>query len=293
MKKTMKKLTCGVLAAVSVFGCAATMTACETSHPKVQMELAFNGKTYTLDYKLYRKVTPATVDHFLWLAGNGYYDGVCVHDYDSDSSRMYTGSYTVDQANATTLVYQKYFDKIKTYGNYNEFPHSVWLSEDKTLPTYTLKGEFEEENHYQVESGALQETYGSLTMHYEYIGNTDDASKKVYFANANDDGTSKRKYQQNHATSAFFISMTTNPKTNNNYCTFATLEEDSKSVLEDLQAAMDDYIEDNYSDVEDFTQTVTISNLFEDDAQVGDTASVDYNVPLQAIVIKKVTVKKY
>ena len=68
MKKTLKKITCGILAAVSVFGCAATLTACETSHPEVEMKVEFNGETYTLDYKLYRELAPQTVKHFLWFA---------------------------------------------------------------------------------------------------------------------------------------------------------------------------------------------------------------------------------
>ena len=99
MKKTLKKITCGILAAVSVFGCAATLTACETSHPEVEMKVEFNGETYTLDYKLYRELAPQTVKHFLWLADNGYYDGLCVHDYSqNDYLRLYTGAYSVAEA---------------------------------------------------------------------------------------------------------------------------------------------------------------------------------------------------
>ncbi len=293
MKKTIRKLTCSLLAAVSVFGCAATMSACETNYPKVEMVLEFNGVSYTLDYKLYREIAPATVQHFLWLADNGYYDdGLCVHDYDSTGARMYTGSYTTDtDSSAATLVYKKYFDEIKGYSNFSEFPQAVWFDSDKALPTYTLKGEFED-NDFGVESGFLQETYGSLTMYYEHINKDEEADQTVYFANGADTGISDRKYQYNHTTSAFFISMTTNPKTNNNYCTFATLEEDSEEVLEDLQEAIENYISANYESEEEFTQEVTV-DLFEDDEQIDSKNTAEYDVPLQAIVIKKVTVKKY
>jgi hypothetical protein len=81
MKKTMNKVLCGILAGVSVFGSAAMLGGCTTNHPEVEMQIAFDGKTYTLEYTLYRKFAPNTVAHFLQLAENGYYDGLCVHDY--------------------------------------------------------------------------------------------------------------------------------------------------------------------------------------------------------------------
>ena len=77
-KKTLKKITCTALAFASVFACAATATACETARPQVEMKIEFNGETYTLEYELYRKIAPTTVSHFIWLADNGYYDGLCV-----------------------------------------------------------------------------------------------------------------------------------------------------------------------------------------------------------------------
>ncbi len=293
MKKTMKKLTCTVLAAMSVFGCAATMSACETSHPEVKMEIAFNGNTYTLEYKLYRKIAPQTVAHFLWLAENDYYNGLAVHDYDASSSRMYTGSYSTNvNSGVAELVYKKYFDEIQGYADIDAFPHSVWVNEDKTSPTYTLKGEFENENHFEVTNGALQETFGSLTMHYEHISNETEAEGRVYFLNASDNGTSKRKYQQNHATSAFFISMTSNPKSNSEYCTFATLAEKSEDVLKSLQSAISDYISENYDSEDEFTQSVSVE-LFEDHALLETTKTVEYDVPVEPIVINKVEVKKY
>ena len=44
-KKTMKKIVCGVLAVSATVACMGTMTACETNHPEVKMEISFNGET--------------------------------------------------------------------------------------------------------------------------------------------------------------------------------------------------------------------------------------------------------
>ncbi len=292
MNKTFKKLTCGVLAAISAFGCAATMTACESNRPEVEMQIAFNGKTYTLNYTLYRKTAPATVEHFLFLAGNGYYDGLCVHDYDDD--RLYSGGYSVTTEAPTTLVYKKYFDVIKGYKNYNEFPVSVWTNNAKTTPLYTLKGEFES-NNVTVKSGALEEKFGSLAMYYDDIDSETYSKAKVYTKSASEEGkVNKGDYQYNHTTSKFFLSLTTSSKTNNGYCTFATLNEKSQDELEDLKEALTDYISDNYADDEDsFTQEVTV-HLFEDDAMMqGITQEEEYELPKTPIVFNKVKVKKY
>lgn len=83
--KPLKKMICAALAGVSVFASAMMFSACTTSHPKVEMKIAFHGETYTFEYKLYRKRAPSTVQHFLELVEHGYYDGLCVHDYNSSS----------------------------------------------------------------------------------------------------------------------------------------------------------------------------------------------------------------
>ncbi len=288
MKKTFKKLTCVALALTAAFASATTLTACETSHPEVEMKISFNEKTYTLNYKLYRKVAPATVEHFLYLVENGYYDGLCVHDY--DEAAMYAGAYSASETSATELVYKKYYDVVKEYG---KLPQSVWMDEEKSNPTYTLKGEFED-NNFQVTNGALKESFGSLTMYYYDISETTSADTDVYTLRASEEGkVSKGDYEHNMATSIFYISLSTTEKTNSGYCTFANLDKDSKSVLEDLQAAISSYITDNYSDEDDFTQDVTVSVL--EDTPLFETHGLteDFDTPKTPVVIEKMKVTKY
>ena len=115
MKKTMKKVIGAALASACVFASATTFAGCTTSHPEVQMKIEFNNKTYTLEYKLYRKIAPATVQHFMDLVDANYYDGLCVHDY--QTNRWYTGGYEYDADNTEVyggLVEKNYFDAVKT-----------------------------------------------------------------------------------------------------------------------------------------------------------------------------------
>ncbi len=290
MKKNLKKTICTLLAAVSAFGCATTMAACTTDHPEVEMQISFNGETYTLDYKLYRKTAPATVEHFLYLVGNGYYDGLCVHDYTA-AERLYTGEYTA--AEGAEIEHKNYFETIASFDNYDAFPHSVWEDREKSLPTYTLKGEFYDNNGFTVESGALDETFGSLSMYY--YGEQAATEKKVYVVRASEKGAVHAgQYQNNMATSAFFISLKTTKPSNSNYCTFATLKTDSRDDLEDLQKAIETYASEQYPDDEaEFTHSVS-KPVHEFDGFLKDYKTTEsFNVPKEPIVIKKVTVKKY
>lgn len=289
MKKTMKKILCGALSAVSVFGCLATATACETARPKVEMEIEFNGETYTLEYELYRKLAPSTVNQFLWLAGNGYYDGLCVHDYNASSyTRMYTGAYSYSAENE--LVYKPYYDTIKNFENYGDFPVSVWMHSDKANPTYTVYGEFAD-NNFSVKNGNLKETFGSLTMYYF----DKDTTAKVYTPYLKEEKEGElaaRAYKYNSATSMFFITLSEGTTNNTKYCTFATLEEDSVEVLKEFKEDLDEFIA-TFESKDDFV-TKTEMLIDQDDPFVGTKKTKKtFNTPNSAIVIKKVTVKKY
>ena len=284
MKKTVKKLIATTLAATSVLSAAAMFAGCQSDHPEIEMQIAFNGETYALEYTLYRKLAPKTVEHFLALVegkdGVGYYDGLCVHDFESD--RWYTGGYSYNEGK---LEYKKYYDVVKTYEN---FPTGVFKA-DRETPTYTVYGEFSN-NSFSVQSGALKPSFGSLTMYYT---DKNDHDESVYVTRNDGEGLSRKDYTYNSATSLFYINMKDNTSVNASYCTFATLNEESVSVLEDLQDAVSSYISDNYDETSDFTTSVNVY-ADQDDYVVGsDGQSIAYDVTEKEIKIVSIKVTKY
>ncbi len=298
MAKFFKKAISATLAAVSVVGGALAFTSCTTNHPEVEMRLAFNGTTYTLQYKLYRKLAPNTVNHFLALVENGYYnekDGknICVHDY--TSSKWYTGGYSYD-ANSEVdggLSYRDYFGIVSAYEN-KDFV-SVWEDSAKTLPTYTLYGEFANNGMDMGKGNFLSQSFGSLAMYYEDKGQ--NASEyEVYVERVDGNGIRKMTYEMNSATSLFTINMT-GSSVDKDYCTFATLQESSVEELKALKAAVEAYIKANFPEDEEtdekFTSTVEISNGEGDPFIDNAGLTVEYDVPSMPIVIKSVKVLKY
>ena len=292
-KKMMKRIVCNAVAALSAAACLGMATACETAHPEVEMTVTFQNEEYVLEYELYRKVAPQTVNHFLWLAGNGYYDGLCVHNYDTNAKKMYTGAYMLDAQEESGLKYKSYYEEIATFANYGEFPVSVWKDEATEKPLYTLYGEFEQ-NGFVVENGTKKQSYGALTMYYSDKTTT----AKAYAPYQSDEykgQVATREYKYNSATSQFFISLSETEASSTKYCTFATLSEDSVEILKDLEAAIADYISENYggddADAADFVtqQKVTVDA----DDTFASSKIVNVNVPNASIVIKSVKVTKY
>ena len=293
MNKIMKKILSGALALTSVFACASTFTACETAHPEFTMTVSFNGEKYEMDYYLYRKIAPATTEHFIWLVDSGYYNGLCVHNYEKSSNRMYTGAYIATDLEGVSsgLLPRNYYEFVESNKNLASFPHSVWGDSKQNTPLYTLRGEFKA-NSFEVESGAINTAFGSLTMYYHANEATDD----VYVEYESRDGLATRQYKYNSATSLFYINLSESALTSSEFCTFALLQEGSKAALLALQEAIDEYIEDNYG--EDDNGSFTVSHTMitgEGDKLLGDAAekSVVYNVPQSKIVIESIKMNKY
>ncbi len=280
-KKILKKVLCCALALAGTLACTTTMTACETNTPEAEIVLSFNGKTYTLEYEMNRKITPKTVAHFIALADAGYYNGLCVHDY-KDAKGMYTGGYSYAEGE---IVAKDYFSTVASY-----IPKSVWLDSSKKTPTYTLYGEFEK-NNFNVTNGALKEQYGSLVMYYTSKAGGDQVSIE-----RNDGkGMATRSYEYNSATSQFYISFATSSSKNTSYCVFATLQEDSRSALNSLRNAIGDYMDDQYGEEseETFAESATVTVDENDPVMGGHGVSVSYEVPREPIVVKSVKITKY
>ncbi len=275
MAKVFKKIISGVLAATASFGCLGLATACETSHPEVQLQISFEGETYKLNYTLYRKVAPATVEHFLVLAEENYYDGLCVHDY--AATKLLTGGYSYVN---DTLEYKKYYETVK---GYNNFPTTVFTqtASGKGDPTYTLCGEFVD-NKFEVTNGNKKESYGALTMYYT------DKSESVdgVYVEHPEAGAFQRDYKYNSATSQFYISLSETESSNSKYCTFATLKEDSVATLQALQTAIEDYVSGNA------TVDVTV-NIDADDPYMKEYGKKEtFDVITSPVVIEDIVINK-
>ncbi|MBQ8885980.1 MAG: peptidylprolyl isomerase [Clostridia bacterium] len=288
-KKKMKNIVCATLASASVFAVATSFVGCNTSNPEVEMKISFNGSSYVLDYKLYRKIAPATVQHFIELADAKFYNGVCVHDY--TSSKLYTGGYKVNEAlqEQGKIEEINYFEQVKDV----KLTQTVWQDPEKKNALDTVYGEFEN-NNFHVSSGALKQTYGSLTMFY--TPKSGDRTE-IYAKRSDGNGVDRKEYTYNSATSLFFIYTSTSQSNSDSYCTFATLKGKSKTKLDALLAAISDYIEDEFESSDDSTAEFAPSYEITTDAgdkYVGeDGYTANYKIPVEPIVIEYVKVTKY
>ena len=301
MNRTFKKFLCLALTTATVAGGALSLAGCTTNHPEVEMVLSFNGKTYTLEYKLYRKKAPNTVNHFLALVENGYYNekngkNICIHDY--SSSKWYAGAYEYDTASEENgfLSYRDYFSAVKAFEN-KDFV-SVWMDAEKTMPTYTLYGEFEKNGMKMDKGGFLTQSFGSLAMVYEDKG-SNASEYNVYVERVDGNGIRTMTYEMNSATSVFSINLT-GTTVDKNYCTFATLQDDSSDELTALQSAIQAYIDEHFPESEDeeenapeFTETYELQYGAGDPFVSEAELTVEYDVPAEPIIIKSVKVLKY
>jgi cyclophilin family peptidyl-prolyl cis-trans isomerase len=261
------------------------------------MRIAFNGTTYTLEYKLYRKLAPNTVNHFLALVENGYYnekDGqnICIHDY--TDTKWYTGgySYNANSEENGGLSYRDYFSIVSAYSNQDFL--SVWKDTAKTMPTYTLYGEFPNNGMEMAKGDFLAPSFGSLAMYYEDKGDKADTFD-VYVERVDGNGIRKTKYEMNSATSMFSINLS--GTTDRAHCTFATLQDSSVEELKALQSAVNKFIETNFPDSdedgESFTNEVEMSYGEGDPFIANAGLTVEYDVPTTPIIIKSIKVLKY
>ncbi len=284
-KKMKKAMSLGLAFAATVVSMS-MFTACETKNPEVEMKIEFAGEVYTLEYKLYRELAPATVQHFIKLVENGYYNGLCVHNFDKDANKMYTGAYQYD-ANVEDggLVYKQYYDIVASY---EDFTHTVWMDSNRTTPTYTLKGEFSA-NSFGVQNGSLlKQSFGSLTMQYTQKDFEDLEEVAVLRGDLKDKNaeTDNKSYEYNSATSQFSIFFSKTETADNAHCTFATLDEDSVEVLDALLSAIEEYESDFVNEY--------VWDVDEDDLILGDREnSATYKVPVSPIVIQSMKVTKY
>ena len=288
------------LASVLVLGgCAVGMFAgCTTQHPEVTITYSFNGKDYAVRYKLSRNDAPVTVQHFLELADAGYYDGMCIHDYQENA--FYSGGYKLVNGELEEV---NYFEAVKKLEEEKDitFTQSVWTADGNKTPLYTVYGEFIDngvDNQYAREN---RHSSGALVMYYTSKG-TFNGEVLVQRADGgkNNEGISTQevRYTTNSATSLFYLfTGNSNVSLDKSYCVFGMANEDDyeKQIVNGLLAAIAEY-EENLDEDKSFTEAKTEKlNKYEpfEDVAKGDEVA-NFNTPVdKAITIKSVKVNKY
>lgn len=294
MKNLFKKLAIAAMSLTMVFGVTA-MSACntKTDHPTVQITVEFNNQTYDLSYTLYRNMFPNTVQHFITLADEGYYNNMLVHDY--RTSDWVTGGYGYDAADyaekAENNAYTDYFQDHSKESEYMSLFNAgklhtnvySYANPDVMLPT--IVGEFDKNKAPSIQNGAPSADTGALKMIY-YAKQT---TEKVY-AYFNDGVQYSRDYKYNCATSLFAIQVNNGTSyAAADYCVFGRIV--NIDALSDLKTAVSDYIGGATVSVENISVDNAVETYSPKDEDKG--ISVSFTLPSTPIVIKYVKVTKY
>lgn len=294
--KNMKRILCVSGSALMLAAGALSLTSCESAWPKVTVNMTFNGRSYSVAYRLNREYFPQTVRHFIELAESGYYDGMAFHDYSSEG--MYTGAYRYNADEAYGLEEVNYFEYIEA--KKLSLTQSVFKKTDGTPKAEdglnTLFGEFEN-NGYTITNNSQNygmEKKGSLVMYYSPATDVSDSFKvTTEVSRASGDAKYQKKdYSYNSATSLFYVSFSAKSVVNKNYCVFGDLFDDkAQTVYNDLISAINDYI-DSCDEENGFTEEAVLATHVGDPYYGGYNLTATYDVPRTPIVITSMKVDK-
>lgn len=277
------------------------MAGCSNAHPEAQITISFDEQDYVLNYKLYRNMYPQTVQHFIELTQNGFYNGTIIHNY--QSNYLYGGGYDYEVAGMTyEEAYQEgaasmrdYYDAASKEEEYatladpakGKITPSVYTTIDDgkyVNPLNTLIGEFTS-NQHKIDNGALKQTYGCLTMYYTAKSSDVVKNKRVYLDKYGSAFGVQGDYTYNSATSLFRI-YTSNPQTPSSlsaYCIFGTLK--NTSALDNLKSAI------SSKSVTSTSVKIYVDN--KDEFLGANSNEATYSMASKPIVIKSVKITKY
>lgn len=298
-KKSVKRIVALVSTAALSAAALFMFAGCTTRHPEITITYTFNGEDYEVDYTLSRNDAPKTVEHFIELADAGFYNGLCIHDY--DSSFLRAGGYRLGNGELEEV---DYFSWVKNYEQEHDFTfsQSVWTTDD--TPLYTVYGEFNKNFVYTENSNEYYHKAGALVMYYTEKGNFNGDVKTLRAdgGKGNDgEATDIRKYPYNSATSLFYtFTSDSNSENDQKYSVFGMADDYGEQLQNGLLKAVQDYIAERTDETTDeaysFTteKTVKINRYdpFEDVRKEG--REEDFQTPVDMpIVIKSVKVNKY
>lgn len=304
-----------MICAVALVGVAAsiplTTAGCNTDHPEAQITVEYKGTEYILNYKMYRNMYPQTVQHFIELADEGFYNNTIVHDQSTVDSKYYCGGYSLYSEDGQTYEEAKkqytasysmdtedrrdFFEAISKEREYYELADptkgkitpSVYLhyeNEKYSEPLRTLIGEFSR-NQHKIDNGELKRSFGCLSMYY-YTKDSDKVNEVlggepfIYLKKTGSASGVRGEYKYNSATSIFGIQTGSSTSTSTEYCIFGTLKNNTQ--LTDLIKS----VGSTYKSLELYVDSY--------DEIVGKNSTTQtFRVPQTPVVIKSVKITKY
>ena len=289
------------------------ISGCNTAHPEADITISFEGTEYVLSYKMYRSMYPQTVQHFIELADNGFYDNTLVHNYTSSTwyagGYNYVESYTSDDGVVENAYAKAYAEGVESFREYFEMAskekeyevladpsagkitpsvYKDFINGNYSEPLNTLIGEFSN-NQHKIESGALKSSFGCLRMYYS--SKTMDSVKnvRVYLDKQGSAKGVMGSYNYNSATSLFSIQQNSTTSTDSSYCIFGVLKEEQ--ALRNLRAAVSAYSAKIGSSKFSLDVNLYVDNR---DEYVGAKVNeVTYRASYEPIIIKSVKITKY
>ncbi len=296
-KKLFRRMGAFVGAAALAVGALAMFAGCTTKHPEITITYRFNNKDYAVDYTLSRNDAPKTVQHFLELADAGFYDGLCVHDYASNGTFLYTGGYKIVDGELEEVDYYSAVKSLEESGK--KFTQSVWTADALRTPLYSVYGEFFSNGTRNQYTSENWHRAGALVMYYTDKGNFNgDVTVLRADGGKNNDGNKyqESRYVYNSATSLFYTyTGSADSKRDENYCVFGMAKDYEKQLENGLLKAISDYTE-NLGENVSFTQETEVTlnryDPFEEVKKEGRRET--FNTPVEMpITIQSVKVNKY
>lgn len=301
MKKNFlrRAVAVGATALIAVSS-VAMFAGCTTSNnPEVTITYTFNGKDYAVDYVLSRVDAPKTVQHFIELADAGFYDGLVIHDYQDYTLK--TGGYKIENNELVEVDYLTTVKALEADGA--SFTQSVWADEERTIPLYSVYGEFSANGVEQENGKEYVHSEGALVMYYTPKKGQGGTDEQVWVqradGGADNDGNEYQRlgYEYNSITSLFYtFTGESRTEADSIYCVIGKAKNYTEQMEEGLLAAITEY-EDTLEEEDSFTtelknQKLNEKDYFENVQTAGLTA--DYAAPLlMPITVKSVKVTKY
>lgn len=300
MKKNFlrRAVAVGATALIAVSS-VAMFAGCTTSNnPEVTITYTFNGKDYAVDYVLSRVDAPKTVQHFIELADAGFYDGLVIHDYQDYTLK--TGGYKIENNKLVEVDYLTTVKALEADGA--SFTQSVWADEERTIPLYSVYGEFSANGVEQENGKEYVHSEGALVMYYTPKKGQGGTDEQVWVqradGGADNDGNEYQclGYEYNSITSLFYtFTGESRTEADSIYCVIGKAKNYTDQMENGLLAAISDY-EEILEEEDSFTKSESYFlnkyDYFLDVQNAGLTA--DFETPiLMPITVKSVKVTKY